>query len=148
MNTEIFGYRERWGYRDLTQEEMTTLLTEARIARICCHNPDGTIHASPVWYIYEDGLIKIAILRESAKARNIRLNPQVTVLVDLTRPARGVMMYGTAEFDTEDVFDKVMKIAAKYIPDPVRAKTMMDQWWKPTDFILNIQPTKIVSFIP
>ena len=148
MNTEKFGYRERWGYRDLTQEELTTLLTEAKIARLCCLNPNGTIHASPVWYIYEDGVIKIAILKESAKARNIRQNPQVTVLVDLTRPPRGAMMYGTAEFDTEGVFDKVMKIAAKYIHDPVKAKAMMDPWWKPTDYILNIQPTKIVSFIP
>ena len=137
---------ERFGCRTLTQEEIDSLLHEGRIARFCCHNPDGTIHASPVWYGYEDGLIKTAILRESVKARNIRLNPQVTVLVDLSPPAVGVIVYGQAAFDTEDVLNKVLSLAAKYVPDPVEAKAMMDQWWKPTDFILNIQPTKIVSF--
>ena len=138
---------ERLGCRTLTQEEIDSLLHEGRIARICCYNPDGTIHASPVWYGYEEGLIKIAILRETVKARNVRLNPQVTVLVDLIQPPRGVMIYGQAAFDTENVFNKVLKIAAKYVPDPVKAKSMMEPVWKPTDFILNIQPTKIVSFI-
>jgi len=49
----------RWDGRYLESGEIETLLKEARIARVCCHNEDGTIHATPTWFRYEDGIVRI-----------------------------------------------------------------------------------------
>ena len=76
----------RWGGRQLESGEIKTLLEEARVARVCCHNEDGTIHATPTWFRYENGKITIPITSDSRKARNLKRNKNVTILVDEVRP--------------------------------------------------------------
>ena len=73
----------------LTSDEIESFLQEARIARFCSHNRDGTIHAAPVWYKYENGKMVIGTPHRSRKARNVRRNGNVTVLVDVEGPPQG-----------------------------------------------------------
>ena len=87
------------GGRRLENAELESILEESRIARICCHNEDGTIHATPVWYKYMDGKIVFVTVDRSIKARNLKRNKNVTVLIDLVDPAvKGVMIYGIATY--------------------------------------------------
>jgi nitroimidazol reductase NimA-like FMN-containing flavoprotein (pyridoxamine 5'-phosphate oxidase superfamily) len=58
------------------------MLKGNRFARICTHNEDGTIHATPVSYRYINGQILILTNIESRKVKNIERNNDVTVLVD------------------------------------------------------------------
>lgn len=82
----------------MTEEEKESLLKEAQIARFCSINKDGTIHAAPVWYKYENGQIVIVTPEASRKVRNVKRNKNVTVLVDIEGPpVRGVLIYGKAE---------------------------------------------------
>jgi general stress protein 26 len=47
----------------------------------------------------------------SRKIRNIKRNPNVTVLIDNTKvPFKGALIYGKAELDYEDVVKKRMSI--------------------------------------
>ena len=94
----------------LTSEEIASVLKEARYARICTHNKDGTIHAMPVGYRYLNGQIMFLSLLNSQKNKNIERNNQVTVLVDTPEPLRGVLIYGTAEIDYEHIYEQTLKI--------------------------------------
>jgi nitroimidazol reductase NimA-like FMN-containing flavoprotein (pyridoxamine 5'-phosphate oxidase superfamily) len=135
----------RWDGRYLEKGEIEKLLEEAKIARVCCHNEDGTIHATPTWFKYEDGIVKIPIMSNSRKARNIKRNKNVTILVDQVKPPRGAMIYGTAILDDTDVINKAIKVNEKY-QSKEDAKATIEQYLKETDFILTVKPEHLVSF--
>jgi len=135
----------RWDGRYLESGEIETLLKEARIARVCCHNEDGTIHATPTWFRYEDGIVRIPIMSDSRKASNIKRNKNVTILVDMVNPPRGVMIYGTAVLDDVDVIAKAVSVNEKY-QSKEDAKVTIDRFLKETDFILTVKIERLVSF--
>lgn len=94
----------------LTSEEIESLLKENYIARICSHNKDGTIHAAPVGYRYMNGQIVIVSHASSRKTRNIKRNNDVTVLIDTERPLRGILIYGKAELDYDNVYQLAVSV--------------------------------------
>ena len=136
----------RWGGRYLEDSEIETLLEEARIARVCCHNQDGTIHATPTWFRYENGCVRIPIPSDSRKARNVERNKNVTILVDMVRPPRGVMIYGSAVLDNVDVIAKAIRVNEKYQTTD-DAKATIERYLKETDYILTVKAEHLVSFI-
>jgi nitroimidazol reductase NimA-like FMN-containing flavoprotein (pyridoxamine 5'-phosphate oxidase superfamily) len=82
------------------------MLKGNRFARICTHNEDGTIHATPVSYRYINGQILILTNIESRKVKNIKRNNDVTVLVDEVNTLRGIQIHGTAEIDYDNIYEK------------------------------------------
>src|SRR5262245_4785803 len=91
----------------LTDDQQTTFLQQAPIARLGTLNPDGTIHIVALWFRYDNGDIVFGTQDMSNKVRNIRHNPNVTVLIDSEGPPpKGVLIYGHAELDYEDVIAK------------------------------------------
>lgn len=105
----------------LNSEEIESLLKEAKIARVCSFNEDGTIHAAPVWFKYENGQIVVVTPAASRKARNVKRNRNVTVLVDVERwPQRGVIVYGKADLEYSTGYEEHMSatvpVCEKYMP--------------------------------
>jgi len=93
----------------LTNEEIEFLLKENNVARICTHNKDGTIHATPVSYRYINGQIVLMSYVISQKTRNIRRNNDVTVLID-TGSAQGILIYGKAELEYDNVYQMALSV--------------------------------------
>ena len=135
----------RFGVRRLESDEIEKLLEETKIARVCCHNEDGSIHATPVWFRYKDGCIRIVIHRESRKARNIKRNKNITILVDELRPPRMVMIYGLAELDDVDVINKAVYVNEKY-QSKEDARATVEGYFKETDLILTVKPKRMITF--
>ena len=135
------------GGRRLEKAELESILEESRIARICCHNEDGTIHATPVWYKYMDGKIVFVTVDRSIKARNLKRNKNVTVLIDLIEPAvKGVMIYGTAELDYSDILPMTITICEKYL-EKEKAKSFAEMMVESaTDLIVRIKPERMITF--
>ena len=131
----------------MTEGEVDSLLKEAKVARFCSHNADGTIHAAPVWFTYEDGRILIATPERSVKARNVRRDGKVTVLVDVYGPpTRGVIVYGEAEI--EDDYDQRWGITLfeKYV-ERDRAEKMYSKVMALSKWVrMVVRPTKLASF--
>lgn len=101
----------------LTKEEIEPLLKEARIARFCSHNKDGTIHAVPMNYKYENKQIIIPTPAASSKVRNIKRNPNVTVLIDVEKqPVKGVIIYGKAQLEYDDILTSSISVYEKTMP--------------------------------
>jgi nitroimidazol reductase NimA-like FMN-containing flavoprotein (pyridoxamine 5'-phosphate oxidase superfamily) len=95
----------------LTRQEIESMLKENHYARICTHNKDGTIHAVPVAYGYINNQILMMSFVNSRKNKNIERNNDVTVLIDTLSPVtRGILIYGTAELDYDNLYQKVLAI--------------------------------------
>jgi Pyridoxamine 5'-phosphate oxidase. len=57
-------------------------LEEVYYAVVGTLNPDGTIQQTVVWYLLEDDAIRFSLGSRSIKARNLRLNPTITLTVE------------------------------------------------------------------
>ncbi|HEY8669687.1 MAG TPA: pyridoxamine 5'-phosphate oxidase family protein, partial [Terriglobales bacterium] len=68
---------------DSTQQQF---LQGRYIAALATENPDGTIHLTAVWYLFEEGRLFIATSSKSRKARNIAARPKVSLMVDARKP--------------------------------------------------------------
>jgi len=132
----------------LTSEEIESMLKENHYLRICTHNKDGTIHAMPVAYGYINGQILIMSL---IKSRNIERNNDVTVLVDTLDPLRGILIYGKAEIDYDNVYEQVLRInetSPAFIGMPKEqleriTKFYVDTW---KSVIVKVTPKHIITF--
>ena len=106
----------------LTSEEIESMLKENHCARICTHNRDGTIHAAPVAYEYLNGQIVIVSHASTRKTRNIKRNDDVTVLIDTQNPIKGVLIYGKAEVDYDNVYEQAVSVNEAYASDMPKDK--------------------------
>ena len=106
----------------LTSEEIESMLRENYIARICTHNRDGTIHVAPVSYKYMNGQIVIISHASTRKTRNIKRNDDVTVLIDTQPTIKGVLIYGKAEIDSDNVYEQAVSVMEAYAGDMSKDK--------------------------
>lgn len=85
--------------------EVEAFLAERHNMTMCTLNHDGTIHAVAMWYGFLEGCLAIETKAKSQKARNLRRNPAMTVLVEAGEAygeLRGVELVGTAELVEEE----------------------------------------------
>ncbi|MHA3964421.1 MAG: pyridoxamine 5'-phosphate oxidase family protein [Candidatus Thorarchaeota archaeon SMTZ1-45] len=131
----------------LAPDEVLEFLNHVSVARVCSHNKDGTIHAAPVWFYYEAGKLIFGTPDESVKARNIRRDNRVTVLVDSEGPpTRGVIIYGEAEISEENMDEIALKIFNRRM-DSGRAHDYREGLFKLTKWVaVIITPKKIASY--
>jgi len=131
----------------LSPDEVLEFLNYVTVARVCTHNKDGSIHAAPVWFYYEGGKIIFGTPEESVKARNIRRDNQVTILVDDEGPpTRGVIIYGEAELTKEKIDESALKVFSRRM-DSQRALDYREGLFKLTNWVtVVITPKKIASY--
>jgi len=130
-----------------TQEELVVFLNEAPIARLSTLNPDGTIHIAPVYFKYDNGDIIIGTQDMSHKVRNIKNNPLVSVLIDnQTPPWKGVLIYGEAELDYEDVIAKRVSIFERYNTPEDARKIAADLASSFAPVVIRIKPRRMTSY--
>ena len=133
----------------LTSEEIESTLKENQYLRICTHNKDGTIHATPVAYRYMKGQILIMSIIKSRKNRNIERNNDVTVLIDTLDPLRCILIYGTAEIDHDNVYEQAVSVMETFFHGMPKEKVQritkayLDAF---ESVIVKITPKHIVTF--
>jgi hypothetical protein len=122
-------------------------LEKAQFARLGTLNEDGSIHIAPIYFKHVDGQILMATQEPSRKIRNIRRNNTVSVLIDTTEvPFKGMLIYGKAELDYEDVIRKRIAIFEKRLSHEeaeTYAKRLSRKW---KCVIVRITPLRIASF--
>ena len=75
-------------------------IIEARhYATLATHNKDGSIHTTPVWYLFENEKFYIDAKSSSRKSRNVAARSNATILVDIRQPGteRWIYASGSAE---------------------------------------------------
>ena len=101
-----------------TAAEREAFLALPSVARLSSLNPDGSIHTVPVLFRFDGRDIVIGTQLVTRKVRNIERDPNVTVLVDNDAPPfQGVLIYGRAELEHDDVVAKRIEIFGNYMPE-------------------------------
>jgi len=126
------------------------LLDGRYIASLATENPDGSIHMVAVWYWFDGACIFVATSARSRKARNLRSNPKVSIMIDARDPAAscGTNIAGTAQILTGDSSRRWnMGIHRKYLSEPAladpRVGPVFASW---DDVTIQITPTSVIAW--
>jgi PPOX class probable F420-dependent enzyme len=69
-------------------DDLRCFLGERRCAVLATHNPDGGIHLTPIWFLFEDDSFYFESSSKSQKVKNIVQHPSASVVVDARPPGR------------------------------------------------------------
>jgi PPOX class probable F420-dependent enzyme len=61
-------------------------LAERRVATLGTQDEDGSLHLTPVWYVFQDGQFFVGSPSTSLKARNAAARPKASVMVEVRKP--------------------------------------------------------------
>ena len=117
-------------YRDLLDAQVLTLATL---------EPDNQPQVSEVWFLHDDGEIRLSLNTARRKTQNLIARPQCTALIlDLQNPARYLEVRGRARIEPDDDHVLADKVHGKYGVDA----SAYDQ---PGDrrVAVTIEPTRI-----
>lgn len=56
------------------------------VASLATENGDGSMHVTPIWYLFADGAFYLPTAPQTVKARNVMSRPHASVLVDSRGP--------------------------------------------------------------
>ena len=131
----------------LIDDKTKALLVDASIAVICTTNENGTIHADPVWFTIMNNEIVFGSHEISPTIKNLKRNPKVTVSIDTSeQPNKSVLVYGTSQFDYDDVTSKRIAIFKKYTSQENAQKWVEDMARKFKQVIVRINPEQVSSW--
>lgn len=81
----------------MTSTEIEEFLAGDRNAVLATNGADGIPQLTPVWFVYEDGLLYVSAQTDTVKVRNLRRDPSIAVCIDGGRgDARYVVLRGQA----------------------------------------------------
>jgi PPOX class probable F420-dependent enzyme len=93
-------------HADLLEEKFATLATIGR---------DGIPQLTEVWFVYEDGQLRLSLNSSRRKSRNLRERPECSLfIVDLSNPYRYVDVRGQARIEPDDDYALADRVGAKY----------------------------------
>ena len=123
------------------------LVARERVCRVATVSADGQPHLVPVCHVLAGGKLYIGSADEGAKVRNIKVNPHVTVTVDLYSDywaaLKGVMVQGRAKLiERGPVFRRARrKLYEKYPQYPKEAAI------SPSDsVVIEVTPTHVFTW--
>jgi PPOX class probable F420-dependent enzyme len=99
-------------------DEYRALLSERRYAVLATHDPEGTIHQTPVWFLFEDDRFYIESYSASRKVENLRHTPTASITVDVRQPGmdRWVSASGTTDILSGDEAEAInASIVRRYL---------------------------------
>ena len=69
-------------------DELRSFLGGRRYAVLATHDPDGDIHLTPIWFLFEDDRFYFASSSGSRKVKNVERSFSASVVVDARDPGR------------------------------------------------------------
>ena len=85
----------------IMDSQILEFLQADRHAILATKGRHGAPQLTPVWYIYEDGVIYVSAQTRTVKIKNLRRDPTVTICIDGGRgDARYVVLYGSLSPDS------------------------------------------------
>lgn len=90
-------------------------LLDADVATLATIGPHGMPQQTAVWFVHEDGTLKLSLNTSRLKTNNLMKRPQCSLLIlDPAIPQRYLEVRGTAEIDPDDDYAFARKVGAKY----------------------------------
>ena len=93
-------------HRDLLDEQFATLATV---------DGEGRPQLTEVWFLAEDGEVKLSLNTSRLKTKNLRRHPECSLfLLDLQNPYRYMDVRGRARLEPDDDYAFADRVGAKY----------------------------------
>jgi PPOX class probable F420-dependent enzyme len=90
-------------------------LLDANVATLATIGGDGTPQLTEVWFLHDDGEVKLSLNTARLKTRNLRKRPQCSLFIlDVENPYRYMDVRGRAEIAPDDDYAFATKVGAKY----------------------------------
>ena len=132
----------------MTDEEIQAFLAQPLVASLATVRANNTPQLTPMWFIYEDGVMYMSTRTYAAKVRYIRANPDVAVVVEtMDAPLKNkvVTLEGKAEVQGSGVKPIVEKIYRKYMGEEGMQTPAAQRNINTPRMIIRITPKKIRS---
>ncbi len=96
-------------HRDLLETQFASLATIGR---------DGFPQVTEIWFLHDDGELKLSLNDSRLKTRNLKRDPKCSLmLLDLQVPYRYLEVRGTAQIKPDEDYEFARKLGAKYDAD-------------------------------
>jgi PPOX class probable F420-dependent enzyme len=125
---------------------MEDFLSRPLIAVMTTIRPDGSPHVSPVWFEYDSGKYYVWTGADSAKARNLRLDPHaVLCIASQEEPYRYVVVEGTCEINTTEVPSRCYSISRRYYGESRGAQFARSDLAGGGAVVVVLSPTRVIT---
>jgi len=123
------------------------LLNAPEICVLSTASTDGSVHAMPMWYQYEDGKIWFMTGAKSQKTKNVERTGLATVTLDLReRPYYAIMVKGSAAVEGPVDKDLQFRLMTRYITDDAAHEYIASLEKRGGNASIVVSPTKTVEF--
>ena len=93
-------------------------LLGANVATLATLEPDGQPQLSEIWFLYDEGEIRLSLNTSRRKTQNLRARDRCTLLIlDLKNPMRYLEIRGRARIEADDDHAFAHKLHSKYGAD-------------------------------
>ncbi len=134
----------------LSDSLVRQLLDGRHIASLATQNSDGSIHMVAVWYWFDGTHICVATSSRSRKARNLKSDPKVSLMIDARDPAAscGVTIAGTAKILSGDLSQQTnAEIHRKYLSKDALADARVGPVFAAWDDVtIQIAPASVIAW--
>jgi PPOX class probable F420-dependent enzyme len=90
-------------------------LLDSQVAALATVTADGYPQVTAVWFLHDDGRLRLSLNTARFKTRNLRERPRCTLFVlDLQNPYRYLEVRGEARIEPDDDYAFARRLAAKY----------------------------------
>ena len=93
-------------------------LLEGQVASLATIGRNGFPQVTEIWFLHDDGEIKLSLNTARMKTRNLQRDPKCSLLLlDLENPYRYLEVRGNAAVEPDDDYAFANKLGAKYNAD-------------------------------
>jgi PPOX class probable F420-dependent enzyme len=134
--------------REMSEAERRDfLLAGTRTAKLATVRPDGRPHVAPVWFLLDGEEVVFTTHESTVKARNMRLDPRVSLCVDDEEPPYAfVLVEGRARLSAgdPDLLRWTTRIGGRYM-GAGRAEEYGRRNAAPGELLVRVKPVRITA---
>ena len=117
-------------------------LLDANVAMLATNGKDGYPQVTAIWFLYENGEIKLSLNTARQKVKNLRQHPECTFFIlDLAKPQRYLEVRANAEITPDDDYTFANTLAAKYGGTDLRTRDKPGE----TRVVVTMRPVKVYA---
>jgi PPOX class probable F420-dependent enzyme len=118
-------------HRDLLDGQFATLATLGR---------DGAPQLTEVWFLHDDGELRLSLNTSRAKTRNLQRRPPCSLLIlDVANPYRYLEVRGRARVESDDDYAFADRLGKKYGGADLRQHDRPGE----TRVVVTVEPAKV-----
>ena len=139
----------------MTDDELRKFLDQTKTMIICSIGKGGVPHPMPMWFaLDDDGAVVMTTFTKSQKIQNLKRDPRVSLLAEAGETysdLRGVVIYGSAEIDTEveSVFETLRRVSVRMGTVPAEDTEAVREGLIASAkkrCLIRVKPDKVVSW--